>query len=155
LPPGQQPSQAASPHYVSKRSWTFWEKVRSWYPNKLPAECPPDYCKLIDASDRERLAGVLSNMRQRHPAWPPTFPEFALLFTEQEPQQSIDWPSIQERFAKSLIDRGLVTYAQCRAPWTWHGVGDVRTGEGFKFTSVTVPARDGAPQKTFQMSECP
>lgn len=135
-----QSTRSVPDHYVSRRSWTFWEKVRSWYPNKLAEKCPEDYCKLIDAcNDREKLAAVLSNMRQRHATWPPTFPEFALLFTEQAPErQSVDWPvkiAQLENYARKKYPH--LTFEQWRRVGTV-GVGDPRGA--FRFTGISFPA---------------
>jgi hypothetical protein len=140
--------------YISRRTHKFWQKMREWYPNKLPETAPEDFAALIDKCDAGKLSAVLADMHSQHVQWPPTFPQFAALFAAQSNDaQSKDWNAIRNAFVEKLIRRGLVTNEQVRPPWNWHGQGDARTGTHFRFTAVTVPAVGNAPQKTFQLGD--
>lgn len=153
-PAGDAPPTDHQPkHYISKRAHTIWQRMRLWYPNKLPYVVPEDYCKLIDASSKDQLAAVMSNMKTRHVTWPPTFPEFAVLFTEQESQaQSVDWQTILLTIGAKLLKHGLITDQQAQRPFTYHGTGGT-PGVALHITSITVPAVGDAPEKTFKLDE--
>lgn len=136
-----QESAPAPKHYISRRAHTVWERMRIWYPNKLAAHAPADYCKVIDASKSlDALRTAMANMKVRHVSWPPTFPEFSLLFNEQR-AKSINWPVILDEFANKLISSGEITFDQARR-LNWHN-------DGARYTALSVPAIGDAPAKRF------
>lgn len=58
-----------------------WKKFCSWYgadviERKYGVQVPEDWSDVIDAIDRDRLDGVLADVRAKHPTWPPGLPEF-------------------------------------------------------------------------------
>jgi hypothetical protein len=155
LPAGVVPTKSAerAKHKVSKRSAFNWNRMRAWYPNKLAEEPPADYCSLIDAAGREQLAAALATMKVRHLSWPPTFPEFALLFTEQASSgDSIDWPARQAKLEAYCEKRygSRISFEQ----WRLAKYSGTSIPKGpVTFTAIHFPAVGGHAALTVTLEE--
>lgn len=58
-----------------------WKRFCAWYgadviERKYGAAAPEDWCRAIDAVDRQRLDAIMVDVRAAHPVWPPTLHEF-------------------------------------------------------------------------------
>lgn len=130
----------------SERVDRFWKKFREWYHNSVEAEAPDDFAKIIDGASRETLRIVLARMPHKFPKFPPRFGEFAAFFVESTPRQentvAIDWQQRLNDFTGRVVARYWDSWseAQQRGRWTYTGTGDPRTGEGFRFTGLVIPA---------------
>lgn len=135
------PPPAKPAHHVSARAKGVWSKLATWYgANKLQdfGPWPPEeLCKLIDAvRTRDELGGVLADVKQAHPIWPPTVPQFEAIFRKRQPP-TINWAERQCALTDHVFrTRGaaMSTPQRIQIPrWQWYQDG------------CFVPPGDGAP----------
>jgi hypothetical protein len=138
---------------VSPRSQRFWDRLVTWYGSRLTdqygANPKGDWCELIDDHDNETVAASLTEIKHRHPQYPPSFPEADAIFTKlKAPSQSSVGPSMHEQLSDFVNRHRPLTANQQRMPWKYlartfdaTGVdGKMRPHHGVEITGVVVPA---------------
>ena len=138
-------------HPISQRSKDVWKKLGTWYgAGKLDdfGEWPPvELCKLIDAvRTRDELGAVLADVKQAHPMWPPTIPQFEAIFRRHAPPP-VDWRKLREDLRAYVIRTRYDTMSTSQRigipRWTWNSAG------------VEIPAGDGAAGFFVPFSDLP
>jgi len=154
------PAAPASKHYISRRAHALWKRLRTWYPNKLPEEAPQDYCKIIDAASREELSLLLVNMRSKHVSWPPTFPEFSLLYEQAKAPvaSTIDWGARVDTLREYILRKywNELTQYQRILPWTAEFTGRIGAHD-YGFVGLRIPDDPAtkAPGRFVRYTELP
>ena len=134
-----------------------WKRFASWYgadvlERKYGIEVPADWCEVIDAIDRDKLDGLMADVRAKHPTWPPGLPEFESLAKEAA-RPVWTGPLMQELLTDFVLRNRTLTPVQQRMPWKYLYRGDSGTpGEkgrrpsaDYAVTGVEVPADGDAP----------
>jgi hypothetical protein len=127
-------------HRITDRAQKFWDRLIDWYgASKMSdfGDWPgPDLCKLVDAiRSRDDMGALLSNIRSKHPQWPPTFNEIeALVRSLVAP--AVDWSKVFAALADhALKTRKLTPRQQMGIPrWTYSPRG------------VRIPADGDSPE---------
>lgn len=107
---------------ISKRAERMWTRLTEWYGARFAEQYgitpPPDWCAVIDEATDSVIERVLSEIRVKHPAHPPTFPEFEALFAQFSPKKGVDVPSTQAQLDDFVMRVKKPPFAQCRG-WTY------------------------------------
>lgn len=140
----------------TKRTNDAWTRFATWYgadalERKFGLTPPPEWCDVLERLDREKLAVVLANCKQKYPAWMPTLPEFEALVGQHSAPVNTG-PSMQERLSRVVIRR--CTEEQLRLPWTYlyRGSAD-RNSSDFEITGVDIPADGANPGRRFMVAD--
>lgn len=124
---------------TSARSKRLWDRLGQWYGSRLAeqygSEPPKDWCEVVDAADNDTVTRVLSEIRNRHTTYPPTFPEFHALFAHAKHQRA-EGPSAVDIIEQHLQRRNL-TFKQGREL--------TYIGSAGQITGVVVPQDGDAP----------
>lgn len=144
-------------HTVSARSARLWSRLQQWYGSRLAEvygqEPGRDWCELVDASDNETVKLVLSQIREKHTTFPPTFPEFDALFAKARAPSQRTGPTLVDKLCEFVLSHRTLTPHQMRAPWTFlsqefdaiAGDGKMQTNHGVTITGVLIPPDGDAP----------
>lgn len=141
----------------SKRAARVWQRMIEWYGARftdqygtLPTE---DWCEVVDDASNDTVKLVLSEVRAKHTAHPPTFPEFEQIFARVRTPTASAGPTNSQRLAAYLIANYPLTAEQLRKPWQYIGQlfdapdvsGKMVSNHGANITGVIVPADGDAP----------
>jgi len=130
---------------ISNQARDTWKRFASWYgadalERKFGLTCPPDWAEAIDGLDRNTLARVMAETKQKFPTWMPGLPEFEALIASLRRPAGPEVPPMHEQLCDFVIKHRKLTGEQLRQPWTYLYRGNVRTGVDFAVTGVVVPA---------------
>ena len=149
-------NRPAAPKYrISPRANRVWGKLQDWYGDALDqyGPFPPeDWCEVIDAASNEAERIAMSEIRAKHTAFPPRFPEFDAIFSRISRPQTVSGPSIMERLIDFVIRTKPLTRNQQRG-WTFVGQefdspgldGKMRHRHGVNITGIVIPPDGDSP----------
>lgn len=124
---------------TSPRARRLWDRLGQWYGSRLAEQYgrdpPRDWCDVVDAADNDTVTRVLADIRMKHTAHPPTFPEFHALVTKAKHTREVG-PSAIDVLEEHLQRRQL-TFKQGREL--------TYIGHGGQITGVLVPDDGDTP----------
>lgn len=109
-------------HKISRRAERVWTRLTEWYGARFAEQfgiyAPADWCEVVDKASEATVQRVLSEIRMKHTAHPPTFPEFEQLFERFGPK-ALNVPSMQASLREFALRRygSRLTFNQTRQPW--------------------------------------
>lgn len=135
----------ATERKISWQARQTWKRLCGWYgadvmERKFGVQPPEDWCEAIDAVDEKTLEVVLTQVRSKYVAWPPSMPDFEQIARNVRSPSIALGPSLQEQLKAFVVRTRSLTRNQLATPWTYLGTGNGRTGEGFAIVGVVVPA---------------
>lgn len=143
---------------ISKRASLLWTRLTQWYGSRLAEQFGPtpteDWCAIVDATSDEVMRLALSEIRTKHPTYPPTLPEFdALVAKCKVPTQTSYGATIQEQLCDFVLRNRAMTWTQTRMPWKYIGrtfegrnlKGEMVAHHGVEIVGVIVPADGDHP----------
>ena len=136
-----------------------WKRLCSLYgadvmERKFGAKAPPDWIEVIGKI--QSIDAVLTDVRAKHPQFPPNLPEFEALAKARAGKS--EEPSNIEKLANYFyanygLTRGIrVTKNQLHG-WRVLYDGDVKTGFGFNIVGVVIPADGESPGHRIMMED--
>lgn len=136
-------------HRISTRAQAVWDRWIDWYGAQKMADFGdwpgPDLCKLLDAlRTRDDLGALLSNIRMKHPSWPPTFAEIEAI-ARSLIAPAVDWSKLNEKLAERALATTTLTAAQKQGlpPLRWM----------FSPTGLRIPADGDSPELFISIDE--
>jgi hypothetical protein len=136
---------------TSYQAKQVWRKFAAWYgadviERKFGAEIPDDWAAAIDSIGSDKLDGVMVDVRNKHPTWPPGLPEFEQLVRAANRPTFQEGPTMAERLdAFVLRTKRLTRQQMLGSSWKYLYCGNPRTGEGLHTTGVQIAADGDVP----------
>lgn len=127
---------------VSARANRFWKRLAQTYGARIADQygptCPPDWCKVIDSTDDDRLSKALMTIRQECLQYPPTLGQFEKAIP---PKRRPGEDTIIDRLARYAMNRLPICRQQSRMTWNYFGRMTREGGEFVRQTrGVVIPA---------------
>jgi hypothetical protein len=145
---------------ASKQAQDTWKRFAAWYgtdalERKFGLAVPVDWADAIEGLDREQLAIVMAETKQKFPTWMPGLPEFETLVAQvRKPAIQDTGPSAQEQLVRFVILNRSLTGNQLRMPWDYlverfdavpHGGKNMVHNHGIRIIGVVIPADGDHP----------
>lgn len=109
---------------TSSRARKFWNTLTAWYGKRLveqfTADCPPEWARVIDCIDDERVRETLQRIKQEHAVHPPTFPQFERCVPAKR-QSSAESISTAKLLSEAAMRIFRPCGHQCLQPWSYFG----------------------------------
>jgi len=140
---------------TSRQAQDTWKRFASWYgadvlERKFGLTVPPDWSDAIDSLDRNQLAMVLGETKQKYPTWMPGLPEFEGLIRQvRKPAAPSVGPSVQEQLISFVLANRSLTPEQLSRPWDYiverfdaqpSWAKEMVHNWGMRVTGVVIPA---------------
>jgi hypothetical protein len=143
---------------VSARAKRVWQRLAEWYGSRFIeqyGEAPPeDWSATIDRADNETVKRGLAVIRSKHPAHPPTFPEFDQAMAPVR-STGVRTVSVTDQLCAFVMRRygSRLTPTQVRGPWVYIGhtfdavdlTQKLTADHGIEFTGVVIAADGEQP----------
>jgi hypothetical protein len=135
---------------TSYQAKQVWRKFGAWYgadviERKFGADIPEDWGSAIDAIRSDKLDAVLSDVRSKHPTWPPGLPEFEQLVAAANRPVFQEGPTMAAQLTEYVTRTRRLTAGQLTGLWQYLYRGNPRTGEGLETVGVVIAADGDAP----------